>query len=151
MTIRFSTGLRNNLVGPLGFAGSFDRGVIEVYTGPQPASANNAVTGVLLGVITLASGAFVPGSPDNGLTFDVPSNGAVTKSGVWSFVGVAAGTAGWFRLKANAPDSGQSSTAAVRMDGSCATAGADLNISNISVAVGAPNTVDTFVYTQPAQ
>ncbi len=149
--IRFSTGLRNNLAGATGFAGSFANGVIEIYTGSQPSSADNAVTGTLLGTITLAGGSFTPGSPTNGLTFAAPSAGSVAKSGVWSFVGVAAGTAGWFRLKANAVDAGLLSTTAVRMDGNCGTSGADLNISNINVAVGAPNTVDTFVYTQPAQ
>lgn len=151
MTIRFSTGLRSNLAGPLGFAASFEKGVIEIYTGTQPATADAAVTGTLLGTMTLASGAFTPGSPTNGLTFAAPAAGSVSKTGTWSFVGIAAGTAGWFRLKANAVDSGLLSTTAVRMDGSCATSGADLNISNIVVAVGAPSTCDAFVYTQPAQ
>lgn len=151
MTIRFSTGLRNNLAGPTGFAGSFANGVIEIYTGAQPASADAAASGTLLGTMTLASGPFVPGSPTNGLTFAAPAGGAVSKTGVWSFVGIAAGRAGWFRLKANAADAGLLSTTAVRMDGSCAVSGADLNLSNIDVAVGAPNTCDAFVYTQPAQ
>jgi hypothetical protein len=151
VAIRFSTGLRNNLAGTTGFAASFANGVIEIYTGTQPSSANNAVTGTLLGTVTLAGGAFTPGSPTNGLTFAAAADGSVSKSGVWSFVGIAAGTAGWFRLKANAVDTGLLSTTAVRMDGSIGTSGADLNISNINVAIGAPNTVDTFVYTQPAQ
>lgn len=151
MTIRFSTGLRNNLAGTTGFAATFANGVIEIYTGTQPATADSAVTGTLLGTMTLASGAFTPGSPTNGLTFGAAANGAVSKTGTWSFVGIAAGTAGWFRLKGNAADTGLLSTTAPRMDGSCATSGADLNISNIVVAIGAPNTCDTFVYTQPAQ
>lgn len=150
MTIRFSTGLRNNLCGALGFAASFEKGVIEIRTGSQPSSADAAATGTLLGTMTLASGAFTPGSPTNGLTFDTPSGGSVSKTGTWSFVGIAAGTAGWFRFKANAADAGGVSTTAVRMDGTCGTSGADLNISNINVAVGAPNTCDVFVYTQPA-
>lgn len=151
MTIRFSTGLRNNLAGTTGFAATFANGVIEIYTGTQPATADSAVTGTLLGTMTLASGAFTPGSPTNGLTFATAANGAVSKTGTWSFVGVAAGTAGWFRLKGNAVDTGLLSTTAPRMDGSCGTSGADLNISNIVVAVGAPNTCDVFTYTQPAQ
>lgn len=151
MTIRFSTGLRNNLAGSTGFAGTFEKGVIEIYTGTQPTTADAAVVGTLLGTMTLASGAFTPGSPTNGLTFAAAADGAVSKTGVWSFVGVAAGTAGWFRLKGNATDTGGVSTILPRMDGSCATSGADLNISNIVIAVGAPNTCDTFVYTQPAQ
>lgn len=151
MTIRLSTQLRTNLAGATGFAASFANGVIEIYTGTQPANADAAVTGTLLGTMTLASGAFTPGVATNGLTFAAAANGAVSKSGTWSFVGIAAGTAGWFRFKANAVDAGGVSTAAIRMDGSCATSGADLNISNITVAIGAPNTCDSFVYTQPAQ
>lgn len=150
MTIRFSTGLRNNLVGALGFSATFDGGVIEIYSGTQPPTADSAVTGTLLGTMTLASGAFTPGSPTNGLTFAAASGGAVSKTGTWSFVGIAAGTAGWFRLKGNAVDAGAVSTTAVRMDGSIATSGADLNLSNITIAIGAPNTCDSFVYTQPA-
>lgn len=151
MTIRFSTQLRSNLVGPLGFAATFNGGVIEIYTGPQPVSADAAVSGVLLGTVTLNSLPFTPGSLTNGLTFGNPASGSLAKSGVWSFVGVAAGTAGWFRFKANAVDTGALSTTAARMDGSCAVSGADLSISNIVVAVGAPNTCDTFVFTQPSQ
>lgn len=151
MTTRFSTGLRTALAGSTGFAGTFEKGVIEIYTGSQPVSADAAVTGTLLGVMTLGSGAFTPGSPTNGLTFAPASDGVVSKIGVWSFVGIAAGTAGWYRFKGNGFDAGLASTTLPRMDGSCATSGADLNISNITVAVGAPNTCDKFVYTQPAQ
>lgn len=151
MTIRFSTQLRNNLAGTLGFAATFANGVIDIYSGTQPVSADSAATGTLLGTVTLASGPFTPGSPTNGLTFAAAANGAVSKSGTWSFVGIAAGTAGWFRFRGNAADNGALSLVLPRMDGSCATSGADLNISNIAIAVGAPNTCDVFNYTQPAQ
>lgn len=149
--IRFSTGLRNNLAGSTGLAASLTNGVIEIRTGTQPASADNAASGTLLGTMTLASGAFTPGSPTNGLTFASASGGSVSKTGTWSFVGVAQGTAGWFRFKGNAVDAGGSSDTAIRMDGSCGSSGADLNLSNINITVGAPVTCDVFVYTQPAQ
>jgi hypothetical protein len=151
MTVRLSTQLRNNIAGTTGFASTFANGVIEIYSGSQPATADAAVTGTLLGTVTLASGAFTPGTATNGLTFAAAANGAVAKSGVWSFNGVAAGTAGWFRLKANAADAGAISTVLPRLDGSVAVSGADLNLSNITVAIGAPNTIDSFTYTQPAQ
>lgn len=69
---------------------------------------------------------------------------------MWSFAGIAAGTAGWFRLKANALDNDTLSTALPRVDGSIATSGADMNLSNISVAIGAPSTIDSFTLTFPA-
>ena len=151
MTVRLSTKLRDNLAGTTGFASTFANGIIDVYTGTQPATADSAVSGTLLGRITLNSGAFVAGTATNGLTFAAASGGAVSKSGVWSFNGVAAGTAGWFRLKGNALDNDALSTTLPRLDGSIATSGADLNLSNISIAIGAPSTVDSFVWTQPAQ
>ena len=150
MTIRLSTKLRDNLAGTTGFSATFANGVIEIYSGAQPATADSAVTGTLLGTVTLNSGAFTPGTATNGLTFAAASGGSVSKSGVWSFNGVATGTAGWFRLKGNAVDAGGASTTLPRLDGSIATSGGDMNISNLSIAVGAPNTVDTFTWTQPA-
>ena len=151
MTVRLSTALRTALAGSTGFAATFANGVIEIYTGTQPATADAAVAGTLLGTVTLASGAFTPGVATNGLTFASAANGAVSKSGVWSFNGVAAGTAGWFRLKGNAVDAGALSTTLPRLDGSVATSGADLNLSNIVIAIGAPSTIDSFTFTIPAQ
>ena len=150
MTVRLSSQLRTNLAGALGFAATFANGIIEVRTGAQPASANAATTGTLLGTITLNSGAFVAGSPTNGLTFAAATGGSVSKSGVWSFNGIAAGTAGWFRLKGNALDNDALSTTLPRLDGSIAVSGADMNLSNISIAIGAPTTVDSFSWLQPA-
>ncbi len=151
MTVRLSTQLRTNLAGTTGFATTFANGIIEIYSGSQPATADAAVTGTLLGTVTLASGAFTAGVATNGLTFAAASAGAVAKSGVWSFNGAVAGTAGWFRLKGNAADTGALSTTASRLDGSIATSGADLNLSNIVIAVAAPNTIDSFSFTIPAQ
>ena len=149
--VRLSTQLRTNLAGSTGFAATFANGIIEVRTGTQPATADAAATGTLLGTITLNSGAFVAGTATNGLTFAAAAGGAVSKSGVWSFNGIAAGTAGWFRLKGNALDDDSLSTTLPRLDGSIATSGADLNLSNIAISLGAPNTVDSFTWTQPAQ
>ena len=151
MTVRLSTQLRNNLAGPTGFATTFANGVIDIYSGSQPVTADAAVTGTLLGTVTLNSGSFVPGSPTNGLTFGTPAAGSVAKSGVWSFNGIAAGTAGWFRFRANAADSGAVSTVLPRLDGSIAASGADMSLSNITIAIGAPATIDSFVFTIPAQ
>ncbi len=149
--IRLSTALRTALAGTTGFASTFANGIIEIRTGTQPATADAPATGTLLGTVTLASGAFTPGVATNGLTFAAAASGAVSKSGVWSFVGIAAGTAGWFRLKGNALDNDLTSTTLPRLDGSIATSGADLNLSNIAIAVSAPSTIDAFTFTIPAQ
>lgn len=151
MTVRLSTRTRTNLAGTTGFGATFANGVIDIYSGTQPASADAAITGTLLGRVTLNSGAFTAGSPTNGLTFAAAADGAVSKSGVWSFNGVAAGTAGWFRLKGNALDNDGVSTTLPRLDGSIAVSGADMNLSNISISVSSPNTIDSFSFQIPAQ
>ena len=253
MTTHLSTSLRNNVVGSTGIAASFTGGVIDIYSGTQPATADSAATGTLLGRVSIASatsvaetpasatvtlagtggsvntlnigtfniiplgavnfitdlattaralsdainrngiyratypgtGAVVtvvapPGTGDAhnglvlaatvttmtatssgnitggvaataGLQWGVPSAGSVSKSGVWSFDGVAAGTAGWFRMKASALDDNAASTTLVRLDGSIAVSGADMNLSNISIAIGAPTTIDSLTITMPAR
>lgn len=151
MTLRLSTGLRTAMAGTTGFASTFANGVINIYSGTQPVLADNAISGTLLGTVTLGSGAFSDGVSTNGLTFASAASGAVSKSGTWSFVGIANGTAGWFRLRGNAADNTALSTTLPRMDGSIATSGADLNLSNITIATGAPTTIDSFTFTIPAQ
>lgn len=255
MTLRLSTGLRNALIQGLGFAGAFNRGSIQIYSGSQPASADAAITGTLLGTVTVGSGALTqetpatgtvtlatgasgsvntvtvgtfniipdgavpfntslsqtasdlcdainrngiylatvsgavvtikprPGAgaahntyvvtatlttitasyanmsggvaPVNGLFLGNPVSGVIEKpsTSTWSFAGVAAGTAGWFRFIGSASDGGALVSAApwpVRLDGSVAVSGGDASLSNITVAVGAPNTIDLFRWTQPA-
>jgi hypothetical protein len=152
MTTRLSTGLRTALAGTgAGFSGTFANGIINVYSGAQPANADAAITGTLLLTITLASGAFTAGTPTNGLTFAAAAAGVASKTGVWSGNGVAAGTAGWARFVGNAVDGGALSTTLPRMDMAVGTSGADLNLSNLAIVVGAPNTIDSFTFAIPAQ
>ena len=152
MTIKLSTGLRNGMLGTTGFSGIFANGIIEIYSGAQPATADAATTGTLLGTVTMANGAFTPGTATNGLTWAAPASGAVTKStDLWQFTGVAAATAGWFRLKGNALDSNGVSTTLPRLDGNIGSSGADMNLSNLSIAVGAITTIDIFSFAIPAQ
>lgn len=126
-------------------------GVLEIYSGSQPASADDAETGTKLVRITIGSGAFTPGSATNGLEFDPVINGVISKASdeIWSGVGLVAGTAGWFRFYSNDYDSGADETA-VRFDGSVGTSGAQLNLSSVSVAVGATITIDSFSVTLPS-
>lgn len=152
MTIKFSTGLRTKLAGQDGFSKVFDKGVIDIFSGPQPVNADAAATGTLLGTITVDGGAFVPGAPGNGLSFAAAVAGVAAKAAeVWKLVGVAQGTAGYFRLRANAADAGAVSTTLPRMDGTVGTSGADMNLSNIVIEVGTPVTIDVFQFTIPAQ
>jgi hypothetical protein len=133
----------------------FKRGVLRIYTGTQPTTADLAATGTLLLTITSASGAFVGGAVANGLEFGVAASGAVSKlsTQTWSGVAVATGTAGWFRLYGNAADEASTpaiSTTLPRLDGAIATSGGQLNLSSTTITTGATTTIDTFTVTLPA-
>lgn len=67
--LRLSTGLRNALNNGLGFQGAFNKGFIQVYSGAQPASADSAASGTLLGVASSAGATPV---------YEVPSTGTIT-------------------------------------------------------------------------
>jgi len=138
------------------YRGIFRNMTIDIRTGAQPASADDAETGSLLCRLTLASGVFVPGSPDNGLNFGQVANAALKKeldagsvAEVWSGVNVASGTAGYFRIYDNAAVQG-ASTSAIRLDGSCATSGAQMNLTNTALVNGVTTTIDQVALTLPA-
>tara|TARA_R110002110_G_scaffold415835_1_gene657226 strand:+ start:41727 stop:42185 length:459 start_codon:yes stop_codon:yes gene_type:complete len=144
--LRFSTGLRNGILNATGVKEAMADGVIRIYSGAQPASADTAPAGTLLLEVTVNGGAFAHGSAANGLEFDDPVNGVLSKAAaeVWRGNGLAAGVAGWFRFCANPADAGGASSTLARIDGSVGRTGADLNLSNTNVAVGVPTTVDVF-------
>jgi len=254
--LRISTGVRNALTGHLGLGGIFNRGSIEIYTGTQPTTADSAVTGTLLGLVTLGSAALtrevqasqtitVAGAsgsidtvtvgtlniiPDGAVSFNTdaattaadlcaainrnglftatvsgavvtvkprpgagatyngvafattvttltatvgaatlsggtsavnalilasPSAGTISKpsGATWSFNGEEAATAGWFRLKGSVVDDNLAITTGTqfaRLDGSIAVSGADMNLSNIAITIGAPTTIDSFSATVPS-
>lgn len=149
MTVRLSTGLRNKMLDG-GVAGgikaSLALGFINIYSGPQPATADTASTGTLLGTASVNGGG-------TGLTFDAAVAGVLSKAvaEAWKFTGVAAGTAGWFRFYPAGGTPGSTSTTEARIDGAIAASGSDMTLTNITIAVSAPNTIDVFQFTLPAQ
>lgn len=90
----------------------------------------------------------------NGLLFESASAGSITKlaSQTWSGVMVATGTAGWFRLKSAVADADatDSSEVVIRLDGSVAVSGGDLNLTSTSLVSAATETISTFTPTEPA-
>lgn len=134
--------------------------VVTLKGRPGTGVITAAVAGTLTTVTAsyVAMGGGVAGiAAANGLRLATPALGVIAKPSdqVWSFTGVAAGTAGWFRFfSSDTADSGVILTAApwyARLDGSIAASGADMGLSNLAVAIGAPNTVDRFTATFPAQ
>jgi hypothetical protein len=101
---------------------------LQIRTGAQPASCATADSGTLLCEITCPSDWAA-----------AASSGAKAKSGTWSGTGVAAGTAGHFRLK----DSAGTTT---HLQGSitATSGGGDMELDNTSIAVDQTVTVNTF-------
>ena len=128
MTIRFNTAMRDVMVTAL--TGAIGGYTLSIYTGSQPATANDAATGTKLVDITI-----------NG--FNAPVNGSATLNTSMPNTGtaVAAGTAGWGRIVGGAGE---------RIDGTVGTSGTDFTINSTSITNGATVTLTAMTVTQPA-
>lgn len=137
-----------SLVNRRSFRDIFKNGILEIYSGSQPADADAVETGTKLMRISVSSGAVTPGVATNGLNFDAPSAGVLSKATgeVWSGVGLADGTAGWFRLYTNLYHTG-SGTSKIRFDGSISTQGAQMNMASVAIVTGRTTTLDSFAIT----
>lgn len=146
MALRISTGTTNQLLdtGSLKAIFSTPGFYIDVYSGAQPADADAAPTGTKL--VTLYSDGTAAALHFNASA----SAGVLSKlsSETWSGTIAASGTAGWFRLRL-AADGGASSTTDVRMDGSVASSGGQMQLSVLSLTSGAPFVLPSAAYTLP--
>jgi hypothetical protein len=122
MAIRFNTARRNSLAD----AGVLDLTVLEIRTGGQPASANDAASGTLLATIT-------------GITWGAATAGVKTVTGTPNVTAAATGTAGWGRFR-NTGDT-------MRMDG---VAGAEFTLADPNIVSGGTVTLTSASYTQPS-
>lgn len=110
-------------------------GTIDVRTGTQPASANDAASGTLLATFTLADPAF--GAASTGVkTLDATPPLATT--------GLAAGTAGWFRAKDS--DGNTVLDGAVTATGG----GGELELNTTTVSVGLDLEITAGTLAMPA-
>ncbi len=134
----------------------FRNGIMRIFSGAQPATADAVETGTLLVEISVGSGTFVSGSPEFGLNFGETAAGAILgKSALesWSGLAGATATAGYFRFYPNDVDNhtGDDSGAEVkvRFDGAIATSGAQLNMSSTTITNGGTTTIDSVAVTLP--
>lgn len=129
MTIRFNTAMRDAMVTAL--TGAIGGQTLSIYTGSQPAAANDAATGTKLVDITI-----------NGFNTP-PANGSATLDTTTPNTGtaVATGTAGWGRIVGGAGE---------RIDGTVGTSGTDFTINSTSITNGATVTLTAMTVTQPA-
>ena len=154
MALKLSTGLVNALLDTNCFKTVMNDGILYFYTGLQPSSADviETVGAANLLKITIASGAFVSGAPGNGLGWDDAVLNVISKAAAetWSGVGLADGTAGWFRFYSNTVVTGASTTSA-RFDGriSGIGGGGEIELSSTTIAIGATTTLSTATFTIP--
>lgn len=115
--------------------GGAGAGTLQVRTGAQPASANDAASGTLLATLTLNDPAF--GAASTGVaTLDVDPELTATA--------VADGTAGWFRVL--------DSTGATVFDGSITATGGggDLTLATTTITTGLTVRVTSGTFTVSA-
>jgi len=148
MTVKLSTGLRTALMDATSFEATFANAEIRIYgyTGAPitaPATADAAITGELLVTITEAA--------DAPLTFAAAASGVLTKSAnTWAGTVAANSTAVYWRLVDKTDDGDDLSTTDPRVQGTIGTAGADGNLSSVSLTAAASQTIDYFSVTIPA-
>ena len=144
--MRLSTGLRNHLLSGGSLRAALNAGVIRMYTGSPAASPDAAVPGTATMIAEISVS-----SSGTGLNFEAAAAGGrlqKSASEVWSGASTADQQVSWFRF-VPAADDGSLSTVALRLQGTVAQVGADLNMSNTLFTTGATQTVDYFSIFQP--
>ena len=134
-TVRFPTNVRTSIL--MQILDAIDvgagPGTIEVYTGSQPESANDAATGTLLGTLTFS---YPCGT--------VAAGGPLTASAITQDSSAdASGTAGWARIA----DSAGNTVMDINVS---ATGGAGaLQLNTTTIVAGGPIQVTSFVVSVP--
>ena len=142
MAFRISTGLVNAMVQTNSFGTLTSAGFLDLYSGSQPTTADDAETGTKLCSITTTSGT-------GGLVFGTAASGILPKSAsVWSGVVLASGVAGWFRFYGAGKTTGTNGTA-YRFDGAVGLTGSDLVLTHTSLVKDTTLTIEQFTITQP--
>ena len=133
-------------------------GAVVSVTGPvgSGATLNDLIIattvsgGDLTANVASAGATTTPGvTAVNGCNFQFPAVGGVLskETETWSGVAVATGTAGWFRVEADATDNKGVSTAFRRLDGAIATSGAEMNLSSVSITTGGTYSITSGTFT----
>jgi hypothetical protein len=147
--MKASTGLRNDMLDTGSLKSVLDDGVMRIYAGTVPATADAAIGGAtLLCEITDNDQGLGAGQ---GIDFEAAAvDGVLSKetTQIWSGTNAATGTASFFRIETQADD-GSSSTSLQRIQGTVATSGADLNLASTSLVSAALQTIDYFSVAMP--
>ena len=144
--LRLSTGLKWRWLENYGLIYTMNYGVIEVYGGTAPASADSLPLNTPLGRVTTGGALFVPGRRTGGaLVLEQSTIGVVSNAAgsVWKMTANSSGTATWFRFFANVydPNEDDGFGAYARIDGDV---GEHLFLNNTAITVGTVQTVGSF-------
>lgn len=145
MAVQLSSGLRDHMLVTGSFKSGLDGGVLRVYAGTVPATADADISGNTL-LCTISNNA-----AGTGINFETTvAAGVLTKAAaeVWRGQIVTNGTATFFRFSAIG-DTTAASTTAKRLQGICAVVGGDLNFSNVNFVSGNYRIVDSLNVTLP--
>lgn len=145
MSLKLSTGTRDHLLTVGDFKSAVDGGVIRIYSGPAPSTADDALSGNTL-LCTISNN-----STGTGITMNtVSASGVLGKNPaeVWSGLISNSGTAAFYRFS-SLTDAGLLSTTEKRVQGVVGTVGADLNFSSVAFVSGNSKNIDTYDIAQP--
>lgn len=113
--------------------GGAGAGTLKIYTGSQPADADDAESGTLLVTLTLNDPAFAAASG---------GTKALDVSPVVTAAAGNTGTAGWFRI--------EDSTGVNVLDGACGEGSGELSLDNTDITSGQDVTINSLVITAAA-
>lgn len=144
---KLSTGLRDHVLAGGSFKDAMDGGVIFVYAGPVPASADADLAGNTL-LVVLSNDA-----TGTGVNFaGAPASGVLGKDSgeIWRGQITATGTPTFFR-HAQPADDGSSSTTAIRVQGTVGVLSADMLVGNTNFVAGDYRQIDSYNVGMPTE
>lgn len=104
--------------------------LVEIHTGPKPATPESAATGILLATVTL-TGSFAG------------SGGSIISSDPAQVTPVASGTAGYFRIKTSG------GTAVLDGTVTLVGAGGDMQLTSTALTTGTPVDLGVLTFVMP--
>lgn len=143
MALKFSMELRRQMLVGGSLKHVLDGGVLRLYSGPVPASADSVLSGNDLLVEILAAG--------QSLTFEGnASNAVLTKSldQVWQSDVLQNGTPTFFRYVLPA-DTGGAGSNEVRIQGTVGGPSADMTVTSTVLTQGNPHRIEYFAISLP--
>lgn len=147
MTVKLSTGLRQGQAITGSLKELLDNGLIRIYSGAIPASADAALGAAVLMNEISAGGTGTP------VTWEPTAPGGVLSKAVaenWTGNILVGGDPMFFRYVLSG-DAGDASSSAVRIQGTAGVLGSDMFISELPMVAGAPQSFALFQIAIPEQ